>query len=208
MKYIRVKANFFRYPDDKLVVRVAHIITCLKESDIFKSPDPPLERLEEAYNDYHQKVIDAQDKDREKAASKRESKRRLTDLLQKLAFYINMVADGQLSLLYSSGFPVLAKKQTGKLPDRPMATYVKDGRKSGEVAFGFTPVGRDMYYEYRFATLCPRGKAIWGEMDVTTRSFKNYLDGLQPGQWVYFKVRARNKNGCSAWTTPIKWLVR
>ncbi|GHE31185.1 hypothetical protein [Sphingobacterium griseoflavum] len=208
MKYIRVKASFFRYPDDKLEVRAAHIITCLKESDTFTSLDPPLEILKEAYRNYYQKVVDARGKDREKAALKRASKRRLADILQQLAFYVNRLADGKLSLLYSSGFPVLAKKAASTIPARPLAAFVKDGRNSGEVEFGFKPVGRDIWYAYGFALINRQGKAIWGKTMVTTRSFKNFQDGFTAGQYICFRVRARNKHGHSAWTNPIKWLVR
>ncbi|WP_257670297.1 hypothetical protein [Parapedobacter tibetensis] len=41
----------------------------------------------------------------------------------------------------------------------------------GEVAFDFKPVGRDMFYDYCFATAVDkRGNPIWGELRVTTRS--------------------------------------
>jgi len=89
----------------------------MKDSDIFTQPTPPLSELEETYADYYQKVVDAKGGNREKAALKRESKRRLSDILQKMVFYVNVVSDGNLSKLYSSGFPVLAQKKTGTVPD-------------------------------------------------------------------------------------------
>ncbi len=209
MKYIRAKANFFRYADEKLIVAAARIIQCMKESDIFTQPAPPLSELEDAYADYYHKVIDAKGRDREKAALKRESKRRLSDILQKMVFYVNMVSDGDLSKLYRSGFPVLAKKNTGMIPDTPTGAFVKDGQRSGEVAFGFKPVGRDMLYDYCFATkMDRRGSPRWGEIRTTTRSFTAYQDGFVPGQYIYFRVRARNKHGHSRWTDPVRWLVR
>lgn len=209
MKYIRAKASFFRYADEKLVVTATRIIQCMKESDIFTQPTPPLSELEDAYADYYQKVIDARERNREKAALKRESKRRLSDILQKMVFYVNMVSDGDLSKLYSSGFPVLAKKNTGRTPNTPTSVFIKDGQRSGEVAFGFKPVGRDMLYDYCFATKVDRrGKPRWEEMRTTTRSFTTYQDGFIPGQYFYFRVRARNKHGYSRWTDPVTWMVR
>ncbi len=209
MKYIRAKANFFRYSDEKLVVAAAQIIQCMKESNIFTQPTPPLSELEEAYTDYYQKVIDARGRNREKATLKRESKQRLSDILQKMAFYINVVSDGDLAKLYSSGFPVLARKKRGTIPDIPTGAFVKDGQKSGEVAFGFKPVGRDMLYDYCFATkVDSHGRPRWGEISTTTRSFTAYQGGFTPGQYIYFRVSARNKHGHSRWTDPVKWLVR
>ena len=209
MRYIRAKAGFFRYADEKLVVVAARIIQCMRNSDVFTEPNPSVSELEQAYTDYYQKVVDAAGKSREKAALKRESKWRLSDLLQKLAFYVNVVSDGNLSKLYSSGFPVLAKKRVGVFPDQPTGAFVKDGRRSGEVAFGFKPVGRDMLYDYCFATKVDRqGRPCWGEIHTTTRSFTAYQDGFVSGQYIYFQVRARNKSGHSRWTDPVMWLVR
>ena len=142
-------------------------------------------------------------------AARRESKRRLSSLFQELVFYVNVVSDGDLAKLYSSGFPVLDRKRKGQAPEVPQSPILRDGRISGEVAFGFKPVGRDMLYEYCFATETgadnlPR----WNEIDTTTRSFKNYKRGFMPGAYVYFRIRARNKHGCSPWTNTVMFMVR
>src|SRR5690606_9788906 len=106
MKYIRAKANFFRYPDEKLVVTATWIIRCMKESAIFVDPTPTMAEIEEAYADYYQKVVESVGGSRFVKAQKRESKKKLSDLLQELVFYVNVVSNGDLAKLYSSGFPV------------------------------------------------------------------------------------------------------
>jgi len=209
MKYIRAKANFYRYADEKLVVAAAHILDRMENSSLFVDPIPSLAEVKEAYTDYFEKVIEAKNKSRLSAAYKRESKRRLSDLLQNLAFYVNMVCDGDLAQLLSSGFPVLTGKRKGQSPDTPADPYLCDGRRSGEVGFGFKPVGRDMFYEYCFAMgVNDSGEPIWGEIHVNTKSFRSYMPGFTPGQYIYFRVRARNKHGHSRWTNPIRFLVR
>lgn len=209
MKYIRAKAGFIRYADEKLVVTASWIIQCMKQSDIFVDPTPPIARIEEAYNDYYQKVVQSVGGSRLVKIQKRESKKILSDLLQKLVFYVNVVSDGDLVKLYSSGFPVLAGKQKGQAPNTPGDPFLRDGRRSGEVAFGFQPVGRDMLYDYCFATeVDDNNQPLWGEEQTTSRSFKAYQDGFKPGQYIYFRVRARNKHGCSSWTTTVMFMVR
>ena len=126
-------------------------------------------------------------------------------LLQKLAQYVNIMGDGNLSALHGSGFPVMGRRKRGPSPGTPGQPFLRDGRKSGEVAFGFKPVGRDMFYDYCFATEVDKhGNPRWGEIHVTTRSWTDYTDGFEPGSWVYFRVRARNKHGESHWTQPIR----
>lgn len=209
MKYIRAKAGFFRYADERLVVTASWIIQCMKQSDIFVDPTPPIQEIEEAYRDYYQKVVESVGGSRLVKTQKRESKERLSDLLQELVFYVNVVSDGNLAKLYSSGFPVVNGKRKGQAPDTPGNPFLQDGRRSGEVAFGFQPVGRDMLYDYCFATeVDDNNQPLWGVEQTTSRSFKAYQDGFSIGQFIYFRVRARNKHGCSHWTSAIMFIVR
>lgn len=209
MKYQRAKAGFIRYSDSKLLVAAGHILLCMKNSLTFTDPRPPLAEIESAFEDYQQKVYAAAGGGLLYNTAKRESKRRLADLLQKLALYVNVVCDGDLPKLYSSGFPVVDRRRKGRSPDTPGQPFLRDGRKAGEVAFGFKPVGRDMFYDYCFATAVDkRGSPIWGELRTTTRSWTDYADGFVSGSEVYFRVRARNKHGVSHWTQPIRRFVR
>ena len=209
MKYIRAKANFFRYADEKLVVSVSWIIRCMKDSAIFVNPVPTIEQIEHAYEEYQQKAVQSLGGSRLVKAQKRERKKELCDLLQELVFYVNVVSDGDLEKLFSSGFPVLDRKRKGRPPRTPGSPFLKDGRKSGEVAFGFEPVGRDMLYDYCFATELGADKLpIWQELQTTSRSFKAYQDGFQPAKYIYFRVRARNKHGYSPWTAAVMFMIR
>ncbi|GGH13059.1 hypothetical protein FAZ19_08725 [Sphingobacterium alkalisoli] len=209
MKYIRAKAGFIRYSDDALVVAALRIIRCLKDSPYFTDPTPSLVELEESYVDYYDKVLQAKGGGLIYNSAKRESKRKLAAQLQKLVFYINIVSDGDLVKLHSSGFPVLEKKRKGHLPAIPEGPYLLDGRVSGEVAFGFKPVGRDMLYDYCFAsTLDKKGNPIWGDIQTTSRSFRSYAGGFEPGKYVYFKVCAKNKHGISDWSIVVMLMVR
>ena len=205
MKYQRVKAGFIRYSDAELLVAAGRIIQAMKNSSVFTDPNPPLAEIEAAFADYQQKVYAASNGGIIYNTAKRESKQRLADLLQKLALYVNIVGDGHLSTLYSSGFPVVERRKKGQPPNTPGQPFLRDGRKSGEIAFGFKPVGRDMFYDYCFATETDkRGRPQWGEIRTTTRSWTDYADGFEPGTLVYFRVRARNKHGESHWTQPVR----
>lgn len=209
MKYQRATAGFIRYRDSELLVVAGAILRAMRRSLVFTDPIPPLAEVEAALVDYQQKLYAAVGGGRLHSIAKRESKERLADLLQKLALYVNVVSNGDLALLYSSGFTVLAKRRKGQSPEMPGQPFLKDGRRRGEVAFGFKPVGRDMFYDYCFATTVDkRGNPLWGEVRTTTRSWTDYADGFASGSYVYFRVRARNRHGISRWTDPIKWVVQ
>lgn len=209
MKYQRVKASFYRYPDSQLLVAAGRIVQAMKTSEVYTDPRPSLAEVEAAYVDYKQKLLEASGGGLYYRARKRESKRRLSDLLQALAYHVNVACDGDLVRLYQSGFPVLAKRRKGKAPTTPQSPFLRDGRVSGEVASGFKPVGRDMLYEYCFATETDdMGLPLWGEIRTTTRSFTQYTNGFRPGNYIYFRVRARNRHGASHWTPAVMWMVR
>src|SRR5690606_33329631 len=104
-----------------------------------------------AIHDYESKLYKAQQGGLLQREAKRESKRKLATTLQELAFYVNRVADGDLTLLYSSGFPVFTGRKKGFVPDTPGRPVLKDGSVSGQAVLSFGPVGRDMIYEYRVA---------------------------------------------------------
>lgn len=209
MKYERVTAGFIRYPDGELLIAAARILSAMKASGCFAHPVPSLDEVEAVYADYKQAVLVASVGGQVHTARKREQKRLLADVLQRLAFYVNSVCDGDLAKLHASGFPVLAKRRRGQPPGTPAHPFLRDGRVSGEVAFGFGPVGRDMLYDYQLGSAPgPDGTPRWDREGTTSRSFRAYAAGFKPAAWVYFRVRARNKHGVSEWTSPVMWRVR
>jgi hypothetical protein len=192
MNYTRATAGFNEYPDGKLASRAAVIVAAMDNNESFRDCDELYNRVKAATIDYrlkYQRSLQGSSRDK---AEKRESKRILADLLQELAFYVNSVAKGDLVILRSSGFPILESKGKGTFPDTPARVRILDGRNSGEINVVFDPVGRDMQYEYCITDRYgPDGELAWGEIHLTTRSFKNYHVGLTPGRFYYVKIRAR-----------------
>ena len=128
MKYQRVKAGFIRYSDAELLVAAGRILQAMKNSSVFTDPHPPLTDIEAAFEDYRQKVYAAGGGGLIYNTARRESKRRLAGLLQKLALYVNIMADGNLSTLHGSGFPVMGRRKKGQSPDTPGQPFLRDGR--------------------------------------------------------------------------------
>ncbi|MGE8291161.1 MAG: hypothetical protein ACN6ON_05765 [Sphingobacterium sp.] len=209
MKYVRAKGGFIRMRDAEMLLAVERIMSCIKNNALFPAPVPSLAKISEAHSDYHDTILAAANGGKYYRAARRESKECLAKLMQQLVHYVNIQCDGDLVKLYQSGFPVLSEKKVGKAPDMPTSAYLRDGRVSGEVAFGFTPVGRDMLYGYCFATgLTADGEPLWSAEEKTSRSFRAYKSGFEIGQQVYFRVRAYNKHGESNWTAAVMLRVR
>lgn len=210
MKYQRVKTSFYRTNDSQLLVQANAILLRVSNAAVFAVPDPTLADLKALIRDYETALHLSMGGSVYQRELKRISKKQLADALQQMAHYVNKVCDGNLTLLYQSGFPVFTGRKKGSSPDTPGLPSLKDGRVSGEVCLSFAPVGRDMLYEYCVGTSPDDGKKgiVWAEVQYTTRSFKNYIKGFSAGQHIHFKVRARNKHGVSDWTDVVKWMVR
>ena len=104
---------------------------------------------------------------------------------------------------------MLETKGKGIHPHTPEGIRILDGQSSGEINVTFDPVGRDMQYEYCITDQYgPDGKLAWGDIHLTTRSFKNLHSGLTPGRYYFVKVRACNKKGVSDWSNPVSLMVR
>jgi len=210
MKYQRAKTSFYRTNDSHLLVLASGILRGVGDVALFPDPTPSLAELKVAIADYEDKLYHSLGGGVYQRELKRASKKALADTLQQLAHYVNKVCDGNLTQLYLSGFPVFTGRKKGSSPDTPGLPSLKDGRVSGEVCLSFGPVGRDMQYEFCIceSTDSLSKTLVWGEIQYTTRSFKNYIKGFTAGQQIYFKVRARNKHGVSDWTDAVKWIVR
>lgn len=179
MKYQRAKSSFFRTKDAHLAVQAKAILHGLEDETIFPSSSPTLPELKAAIADYENKLHKALGGSLSQREAKRESKKRLAILLQQLAFYVNRIADGDLTILYRSGFPVFTGRKKGLSPDTPGLPVLKDSILSGEAILSFKPVGRDMIYECNVADHIDSStkEPVWREMRYTTRLFKNIIKG-------------------------------
>ena len=216
MSYIRALAGFGHHKDNKILVEADVILTSMSGNPKFPDPVPPLSEVESAYNEYVACLVRANwTHCRIDRALKRESKARLANLLGGLAAYVNYVAKGELSVLYTSGFPVFTGRKKGVGPEVPTGARLSDGRVSDELRFDFNPLGRDMTYEYTYAIwisdeeVQPESPELqWEKSLFTTRSRNNVIKGVPSRSTVYAKVRAINRHGVGDWSTAVSLRVR
>ncbi|RZF62669.1 hypothetical protein [Sphingobacterium corticibacterium] len=216
MNYIRVLGGFVHHKDNKLLVEADIILSSMSGNPTFPTPTPSLEEIENAYNEYATYLARANwTHGRIDRELKRESKVKLSQLLGQLAGYVNYVAKGELSILYSSGFPVFTGRKKGTVPEVPTGGRLSDGRVSDELYFDFNSLGRDMTYEYTYAIWISREDAPpesselqWEQSLFTTRSRKNLIKSVPSRSTVFAKVRAINRHGVGDWSAVVSLRVR
>lgn len=216
MSYIRALAGFGHHKDSEILVEADVVLTSMSGNSKFPDPVPSLAEVEDAYNEYVACLARANwTRGRLDRELKRESKAKLANLLGELAAYVNYVAKGELSVLYTSGFPVFTGRKKGTTPEVPTGGRLSDGRVSDEVRFDFNSLGRDMTYEYTYAIwtsnveINPESPELqWEKSLFTTRSRNNLIKGVPSRSTVFAKVRAINRNGVGDWSAVVSLRVR
>jgi len=100
--------NFQSLNQADLLAKSTHIVGCLKDNPHFPppwpAPVPPLEQAEALVNDYGRAYQAALNGDRLKIAERKAISESLIELLQKLAHYLEVIADGNEAALLSTGY--------------------------------------------------------------------------------------------------------
>lgn len=213
MKYTRALGETAKGTGDAEILRrtVAVLEAMTNNGDIFTDPIPSLDALQTAKDDYESTLaISSKTRGLQDISLKNEAKAVLADNLQKLAFYVNTVADGHLPTLYASGFRITSPQMKGLHPSTPDWVKAHDGHLNGSVRIDFGKVdGNNISYEYSFAVTDDlNGTPEWTNSVYTRATKRNRVDGIAPRAVLHVRVRALNANGVSEWTPPIKHIVR
>ncbi|SEN07024.1 hypothetical protein SAMN05216436_11154 [bacterium A37T11] len=203
--------NFKKLGDDQLVTEVKTIIEAMTVNVVlFATPSPALADVQIALTDFEGKLAVSRRRGNPMETSvKNESKLVLAELMRKLAFYVNDVAAGTLSVLLASGFKLNQSLANGLPPETPDGLRLREGRQKGQIRLDFSPVATARAYEYRFTSqLTSDGKPVWDERFHTTTSFNNVLSPVEAGLTYYVQVRALNAHGASDWSYVLDYIGR
>jgi len=200
--------GFSRMKDDELVVAANTILGAMTDNAHFPAPTPGLGDIQGLLDDFTAKLATARKRGSpEDTARKDEAKPLLADALQKLGYYVNTVAKGQLSTLLSSGFPTNATGSVGMIPSMVENVKLRDGRQSGQIRLDFASQQGVRVYEYRYRR-SDDPEAKWSDRFTTTSSRANVIAPLDIGVFYEFQVRAINTHGTGDWSNTARILVR
>lgn len=200
--------NFSRMKDDELVVLTNTIITAMANNVNFTAPVPSLTDVQVLLDDFSTKLMASRKRGSpEDTALKNESRIPLCAELQKLGYYVNSIAQGQLSTLLSSGFPTNGPQISSLVPLRVEHVVLRDGRQSGQVRLDFAKQKNIRIYEYSYRRLGAPDQD-WSDRLTTTSSQGNIIAPLVVGAEYEVQVRAVNTQGSGDWSVSGRILVR
>ncbi|SEM43436.1 hypothetical protein SAMN05216436_104194 [bacterium A37T11] len=205
------RSGFKHLKDQELLTFGGTVLTAVTGNPYFTTPNPGLTVLETALEDFRDKMEVANRKGSPLDISlKNDSRDVLIEVLKQLAFYVNTVANGSLSVILSSGFRVMALPTRSMPPEKPTRVRLTDWLQSGQARLDFDPVKEAWMYEYQFTdALDETALPYWPQESLTTtRSNTNVLAPLTVGNRYFVRVRARNGMGMSDWTTAESIIAR
>lgn len=192
--------------DDELLVASQTILAAMEENDRFPDPSPELEDIRQLLDDFTAKLARARKRGSpEDTAHKQESKKALAESLQKLGYYVNSVAEGNLPTVLSSGFPTNATAVPTVVPLPVRNVQLSDGRQSGHLRLDFEKQEKVLLYEYIYRRA---DEEEWSDRFTTTSSRGNILAPLDAGESYEVKVRAVNSKGAGDWSDIAGMIVR
>lgn len=210
MRKERVYIAYEKWDDYALSSLAGKTLACMTDNPLFAEPKPSLSDYAILVADYKTKHEIAATRGSQLEKKSRDvAREKLLFAMRQLAFYVNVEADGDAEILASSGFPLVPPPRTTPYPQVIVQVRLEDGRVSGEVKLNFAPQRHISEYEYCYATMLDEfNEPRWGEIRSKSSSRSIYIDGLQPGEKVYVRVRARNNKGIGDWSEPVYLIVR
>lgn len=181
----------------------------------YPPPVPGLAQLHQQIEEYHTAHLAVQRRDLSQLHKREETRERLTNSLQRVAAYVELLADGDLELLQSSGFevrrdpgrPLGSGGAAGKFIAAPKDFRVGVGPRAGSLQVDATRQRSAIAYEIQISRGDPTVEEGWEQVLIVQSVRRVVVDKLLPGPtWV--RLRAVRPGGATGpWTTPISVIV-
>ncbi|SKC10869.1 Fibronectin type III domain-containing protein [Sphingobacterium nematocida] len=212
MRKEKVISNYKTLSDYELSTLAGRVLKAMQEATTqasFPNPNPDVTDLETIVNDYITKhEIASRRGSALEISLKNESRDALLFALKNLAHHVNEVADGQLSMLLSTGLVLASKPSSSEAPLVTTRIQLRDGRVSGQMRLDFTALKRVWEYEVEVGREDATNTVEWYRTFNTTSSRSNVLSDMVPGIKYYVRLRARNSKGYGDWSEAVSLIAR
>jgi hypothetical protein len=191
----QISTLFSRYTDAEFDTKAMSIFEALDGNSYFPNL-PGLAELKTAIDNFRAAFVTAQNGGRMEAAEKSKARKLLQDKLHQLGGYITFTANGDKTILISSGFSLVKDAQPRLLIEPPQKVAVKNGINPGEIQVKVSAVkgARSYYYEYTPDPLTENSQWVHEVYSKSRFVFK----GLQSGKKYWFRSTVIGTRGQKA----------
>jgi len=206
---------FVRLNEADFYTKAGVIVTALTANSHYPEPwavqVATLAQLSADYKTYQDYYHASLSHDTIKITLRNSAREALTTEFKRLVPYLELVADGDLTVLMSSGYDM--RKDLGQPnPNNDVLTApenfrVTQGIKSGCLDVHVAKLAGAGSYEVQLTETDPNIESNWRHVLSSINGTHILLEGLTIGQIYWLRVRGINSAGSGAWTTAIKIVV-
>jgi len=202
----RIMMSFSRYTDAELSAKAKEIESSVTSNPNFVGAGDTLTKLGTARTEYDESLVMARTGDTTKIALKNEKRKNLIDVLTELARYVEMAANGNRSILLSSGYEISKEHPTAVTLDVPQNIKLSDGNESGELYLTINSVNGAKSYMYQSSVDPLTSESIWTSETATVsdHTFKS----LPSGKRIWCRVVAIGSNNQHTVSDPVSRIVQ
>ena len=203
MKIIKALLDFVSIPLKTKPAVFNSIINHLTDNPFYPAIDPPLATLRLAVDNFELAILAADDGSHIANSAMHDSDKAVTLLFKNLVGHVNKVANGDLTMILSSGFTA-SSQPTAR--DKAVLA-ITDGPHSGSVKATTQTIERAGAYHWEKRITTAAGvKGEWVTAGLTTQS-SIILEGFEVGALLEVKVRAVTPAGTTDFCVPVSKLV-
>lgn len=199
MRQVSVLIDFIKLSVAEKIVFLRSILANLTGHTTFTDPDVTLADGKVKADKLESASLAAKDGSHTAVSAMRDAEKEVDTYLRKQAGYVNRVADGNETLILSSGFHITKQYPNGydKLPLEAL-----DGKNSGSVLLKAKAIDKAGAYIWQIS----RNKIDWTTLGHSTRT--NFeVPGLTVSEICYFRSAAITPNGTTDFTEPVMKVV-
>jgi hypothetical protein len=182
------------------------IVTSLKGNSNFPLPWPPptpqLADVTAAADNYHALFVAGKSGDHETITKRDVARDILTQMLKKVAPYLEVVADGSVSMLQTTGYDLRHDIVKGTTPDplpAPANFRFMRGELSGTMVNKAESLAGAGSYQLQICTGDPSIEANWKDHGTFKNCSNIITDGYTPGVIYFSRLRGIGSNGPGVW---------
>lgn len=168
---------------------------------------PNLTRLREGFEKYQNAYDAAINRDTVKIADRNEARKEFTELLERVAQYLEASAGENENMLRTSGFDLRKASGTTRaqrsIPATPRNFTVKRGGNRGQYVGSVAKQSDATCFEMHRTYGDPAVEANWQFSGVHVRPGEMVIENHEPGRQCAYRLRAHNAEGHGPWTPPV-----
>ena len=206
--------TFDRLSTVDFLAKSGSIVNCMTGNINYQEPwagqGLTLDNLKATYTAYEDAYHASLTHDTLKIAQRDVARQTLTDLLKRLALYLELMSDGDTALLATTGYDLRhdsVHNNSSELLPAPSDFRVTHGQLSGSLNIQVTRLIGAGSYEVQITLGDPNIESNWQHALSSVTSTHISITGLIPGQSYWIRVRGFDSNGGGVWTDPINIMV-